>query len=77
MGGLGGWIVVRTILIADVVLLLAVGFAALIWVSQPAGALGAIFSWLAAGVLLALLPTTDPYRVQARRARRLAARHPR
>jgi hypothetical protein len=77
MRGLGGWIVVRTILLADVVLLLAVGFVAMLWVSPPAGEVGAILSWLGAGLLAGLLPLTDPYRVQARRARSLGSRSPR
>ena len=71
---MGGWIVVRTILVADVGLLLAVGFVCAVWVSQPAGAIGAIGSWLGAGLLLGLLPMTDPYRVQARRQRRARSR---
>lgn len=74
MRGMGGWIVVRTILIADVVVLLAVGFVCVRWVSQPAGPVGAVLCWLGAGALVGLLPLTDPYRVQARRARSLATR---
>jgi hypothetical protein len=69
MRGLAGWIVVRTILIADVALLVVAGFIALIWVSQPAGTLAAAAMWLVAGVLVGLLPLTDPYRVEERRNR--------
>jgi hypothetical protein len=67
-----GWIVVRTILVADVVLLVAIGFISLLWVAAPAGALAAAALWLGAGGLLGLLPLTDPYRVEARRLRRRA-----
>jgi hypothetical protein len=66
---MSGWIVVRTILVMDVLIVVVVGFLALIWVSYPAGPLVALASWLGAGGLLGLLPLTDPYRVQARRLR--------
>lgn len=68
---MAGWIVVRTMLVGDVMILVLVGFVCMVWVSQPAGAIGAILAWLGAGGLLALLPLTDPYRVQVRRAKRL------
>jgi hypothetical protein len=68
-----GWIVVRTILVADVVLLVVAGFIALLWVSPPAGPLAAGGIWIAAGGLLGLLPWTDPHRVEERRFYR---RHP-
>jgi hypothetical protein len=70
MPRLAGWIVVRTILVADVGLLVTAGFIALIWVSQPGGPLVAGGLWFAAGGLMGLLPLTDPYRVEARRIRR-------
>ena len=41
MRSFAGWIVVRTILVADVVLLVVAGFMALIWVEHPAGILAA------------------------------------
>ena len=74
MRGFAGWIVVRTILIADVMLLVTGGFISVIWVSRPAGVLAAGGMWLLAGVLLALLPLTDPYRVEQRRIRRTRPR---
>jgi hypothetical protein len=70
MRGLAGWIVVRTILIADVALLAVVGFMSLVWVSQPAGTLAAAALSLVAGGLMALLPLTNPYRIEERRNRR-------
>jgi hypothetical protein len=68
-----GWIVVRTILVADVVLLVVSGFIALLWVDAPGGILVAATLWLVAGGVLALLPYTDPYRVEARWLRKRAA----
>ena len=70
MRRVAGWIVVRTILVAEVALLVTAGFISLIWVSQPAGTLAAAAMWLAAGGLTGLLPLTDPYRVEQRRLRR-------
>jgi len=61
-----GWIVVRTILVADVALLVVAGFMALLWVARPAGFVAAAVMWLVAGGLLGLLPLTDRYRVEAR-----------
>ncbi len=61
-----GWIVVRTILIADVALLVVAGFMALLWVSRPAGYVAAAVMWVVAGGLLGLLPLTDRYRAEAR-----------
>jgi hypothetical protein len=61
-----GWIVVRTILVADVVLLVVAGFMALIWVEHPAGILAAAAIWMVAGGLLGLLPLTDRYRAEQR-----------
>jgi hypothetical protein len=37
-----------------------------VWVSPPAGIIAAGVMWLAAGGLLALLPLTDPRRVEER-----------
>ena len=74
MKGLAGWIVVRTILIADLVLVVVAGFMSLLWVQRPGGVIIAGGMWLGAGLLLGLLPFTDPYRVEARRYRR--GRHP-
>jgi hypothetical protein len=69
-----GWIVVRTILVADVILLVVSGFIALVWVAAPGGILVAATLWLLAGGMLALLPYTDPYRVEARwQAKRAAS----
>jgi hypothetical protein len=68
--GLGSWIVVRTILVADVALLVIGGFLSLLWVSRPAGIVAAVAMWLIAGGLMGLLPRTDPYRIEQRRYRR-------
>jgi len=68
-----GWIVVRTILLADTVLLVAYGFMALIWVAPPDGVVAAAVLWVVAGVLVGLLPLTDPYRVEQRWRRKRAA----
>ena len=68
-----GWIVVRSILVADVVLLVVSGFIALLWVAAPGGVLIAATLWLLAGGVLALLPYTDPYRVEERWLRKRAA----
>jgi hypothetical protein len=68
-----GWIVVRTILVADVGLLVLSGFISLIWVAEPGGILVAAALWLLSGGLLGLLPLTDPYRVEQRRLRKWAA----
>jgi hypothetical protein len=76
MRHLGSWIVVRTILVADVALLVVVGFIALVWVSPPDGFFVAVAIWLAAGGLLSLLPFTDPYRAEARRRRRRSQAQP-
>jgi hypothetical protein len=70
MRSFAGWVVVRTILVADVMLLVTGGFMSVIWVSRPAGILAAGGMWLLAGALLGLLPLTDPYRVERRRIRR-------
>jgi hypothetical protein len=72
MRHMGGWIVVRTILVADVALLVMVGFICLIWVTPPSGVLLAGGAWVIAGGLLGLLPLTDPYKVEDRRQRRRA-----
>jgi hypothetical protein len=69
---MAGWIVVRTILVMDAVLVIAVGFICLLWFARPAGVLIAGSCWMAAGGLFGLLPFTDPYRVMARRARKAA-----
>ena len=61
-----GWIVVRTILVADVALLVVAGFMSLLWVSRPAGFIAAGVMWLVAGGLLGLLPLTDRYRAEER-----------
>ena len=74
MRGFAGWIVVRTILIADVMLLVTGGFISALWVSRPAGILAAGGMWVLAGGLLGLLPLTDPYRVEQRRLRRARPR---
>ena len=70
MRHLAGWIVVRAILVADVTLLIAVGFGCLLWVSPPGGIYAAAGFWMGAGGLLGLLPLTDPYRVERRRHQR-------
>jgi hypothetical protein len=69
-----GWIVIRTIMVADAVLLVVSGFIALLWVAAPAGDLVAATLWLLAGGVLGLLPYTDPYRAEARWLRKRAAR---
>ena len=68
-----GWIVIRTILVADALLLVVSGFIALVWVAAPGGVLVAATLWLLAGGVLGLLPYTDPYRVEARWQRKRAA----
>jgi hypothetical protein len=72
MRHMAGWIVVRTILVADVALLIVSGFICLIWVAAPGGVLVAAALWMIAGGLLGLLPYTDPYRAERCRARRRA-----
>jgi hypothetical protein len=69
-----GWIVVRTMLLADAVLITVCGFIALIWVTAPGGVLAAAGLWLLAGGLLGLLPLTDPYRAEERWRRKQALR---
>ena len=68
-----GWIVLRTILVADAVLVFACGFISLVWVAPPGGVLVAGGLWLVAGGLVGLLPLTDPYRAEQRWRRRRAA----
>jgi hypothetical protein len=72
MRHLAGWIVVRTILVADVALLIVSGFICLVWVAAPGGILVAAALWMIAGGLLGLLPYTDPYRDEQRQQRRRA-----
>jgi hypothetical protein len=69
-----GWTVLRTILVADVGLLILAGFVPLLEVAPPAGIIGAAVLWLAAGGLLGLLPLTDPYRAEARLLRKARRR---
>ena len=69
-----GWIVVRTILVADAVLLVVCGFMALVWVAPPGGILAAAAMWGVAGGLFGLLPLTDPYRAEQRWRRKQALR---
>ncbi len=72
MRHLAGWIVVRTILVADVALLIVSGFICLVWVAAPGGVLVAAALWMLAGGLLGLLPYTDPYRAEQRQPRHRA-----
>ncbi len=76
MRNLTGWIVVRSILVADVVLLVVSGFISLVWVAPPGGVLVAAAVWMIAGGLLGLLPYTDPYRAEQRQRQRQRQRHP-
>jgi hypothetical protein len=69
-----GWIVVRTILVADAVLVIVCGFISLIWVAAPGGVIAAAALWMLAGGLIALLPLTDPYRAEERWRRKQAGR---
>ena len=46
MKGLAGWIVFRTILIADLVLVVVAGFMSLLWVQRPGGVIIAGGMWL-------------------------------
>ena len=55
-------VVLRVLMVADGVILVAIGFVALRYVDHPAGIYIASGLWLAAGVLFGLLPLTDPYR---------------
>jgi hypothetical protein len=59
--------VLRLLLVADAVVLAAVGALSLAYVERPAGAIGAALCWLFTGGLLGLLPLTDPYRVPRHR----------
>jgi hypothetical protein len=69
-----GWIVLRTILVADAVVVVVCGFIALIWVAAPDGVYAAAGLWLLGGILIGLLPLTDPYRAEERWLRKQAAR---
>jgi hypothetical protein len=74
MRNFAGWIVVRTMLVADVALLAASGVISLIYVAAPGGVIFAAGMWLLSGGLLGLLPLTDRYRVERRRLHRRALR---
>jgi len=54
--------VTRLLLVANTIVLLAVGALCLLFVELPAGAVGAALVWALAGVLLALVPYTNPRR---------------
>ncbi|HEY5059160.1 MAG TPA: hypothetical protein VII51_09105 [Gaiellaceae bacterium] len=55
-------LVVRLLLIANIIVLGAVGGLWLAFASEPAGALGAALSWSVDVLLLVLLPYTNPRR---------------
>ena len=52
----------RTLVVANGTVLVALGFLALAYVDHPPGALVAAALWVAAAVVFGLLPLTDPYR---------------
>ncbi|HXY80152.1 MAG TPA: hypothetical protein VEH55_02190 [Gaiellaceae bacterium] len=55
-------LVVRLLVVANVLVLSAVGGLSLLFVALPAGAVGAAVSWSAVAALLWLLPYTNPRR---------------
>jgi hypothetical protein len=62
--------VLRLLVVANSVVVTAVGGLALAYVDRPAGVLIGAGCWVLAGCLLGLLPLTDPYR-EPRRPKRL------
>jgi hypothetical protein len=67
MRRLGGLLALRVLIMANAIVVTAVGALSLAFVERPAGAIGAALCWLLAGGLLGLLPLTDPYRIPRRR----------
>ena len=59
-------LVLRSLLVANGVLLLVLGGLAMAYVDHPPGYLVATALWLAAIGLFALVPLTDPYRHERR-----------
>jgi hypothetical protein len=55
-------IVLRTLVLADGVLLAVLGGLALAYVQHPGGVYLAAGLWLASAIVFGLLPLTDPYR---------------
>jgi hypothetical protein len=55
-------IVLRTLVVADGVLLAVLGGLAFVYVQHPSGIYVAAGLWIAAGIVFGLLPLTDPYR---------------
>ncbi len=55
-------LVVRLLLVANALVLLAAGALSLASVARPAGIVGAALLWALAGCLLALVPYTNPRR---------------
>jgi hypothetical protein len=62
--------VLRLLVVANAIVVAAVGGLSLAYVERPAGTIGAGLCWAFAGGLLGLLPLTDPYRVPRPRHRR-------
>jgi hypothetical protein len=60
--------VVRVVLIANALALIAIGALFLVFAERPAGFVVGGVLWLAAGCLAACLPLTDPYRHERRRS---------
>jgi hypothetical protein len=58
---------VRLLVVANVLVLAAVGGLCLAFVAQPAGAVGAALSWGTVVALLRLLPYTNPRRLDRSR----------
>ena len=58
---------VRLLVVANVLVLAAVGGLCLAFAAEPAGATGAGLSWAAVALLLRLLPYTNPRRRDRRR----------
>jgi hypothetical protein len=57
-----GLLVLRLLLVANALLLVAVGGLALTFVERPAGIVAAAVAWAFAAALAALMPYTDPHR---------------
>jgi hypothetical protein len=61
--------VLRLLIIANAVVVAAIGIMAFAFVRRPANVLIAAGAWLFSGVLLGCLPFTDPYRGERRQRR--------
>jgi hypothetical protein len=68
-------LVLRLLLVANGVVVSAVGAMCLAFVERPAGVIFAAGAWLLAGGLFGLVPFTDPYRPVRRSRPRDDGRH--